>query len=132
MIKWNESRKLSRSRLLPQMPIDPVAPQPPQRKLACAAQVASELRQEDNVAVAQRMRQCSRCGQIVRVRVGWPHGCCCKIKGMRLRLRRQRQRQCKDDVELSGKILEPPSCFEIAGNHVHRPSLPLKVKLKEK
>jgi hypothetical protein len=96
MIKWNESRKLSRSRLLPQMLIDLSRSLPPQRKLACVARIASELLLADDVAVAQRMRQCSRCGQVsgldglADVVVGWGE--------MRSRLRLQRQGG-KDDAK---------------------------------
>jgi hypothetical protein len=39
-----------------------------------------------------------------------------------------RQRRYKGDVNLSGKILELPDCFEIAGNHVHRPSFAAKAE----
>lgn len=131
MIKWNESRKLSRSRLLPQMLIDLSRSLPPQRELACVARIASELLLADDVAVAQRMRQCSRCGQVVRVRVGWPRGRCCGMRRDEVAVavaKGKGQRRCKGDVHLSGKILELPDCFEIAGNHVHSPSLPLRLK----
>ena len=131
MIKWNESKKLSRSRLLPQMLIDLFRSLAPQRKLACVARIASELLLADDVAVAQRMRQCSQCGQVVRVRVGWPRGRCCGMGRDEVAVavaKARGRRRCKGDVNVSGKILELPDCFEIAGNHVHSPSLPLRLK----
>ena len=133
MIKWNESRKLSRSRLLPQMLIDLSRSLPPQRKLACVARIANELLLANDVAVAQRMRQCSRCGQVIRVPVGWPRGRCCGMGRDEVAVAKARgQRRCKGDVKLSGKILELPDCFEIAGNHVHRPSFAAKAESSRK